>query len=133
MVDRWFLISPLLWTPPPPLILFTPLFFKFYSTPLPHPALSVTLFLGLNVSSCHICVVLLNDIIDQNLLGLGTLVLAAPCCVFYATWHPIYRRFDTKDMVFTITLIWYHTHTCTDKHMQDTQRPVDSYAHINIY
>ena len=33
---------------------------------------------------------LLNDIIDLNLVSLGSLVLAAPYCVFYARRHQIY-------------------------------------------
>ena len=47
---------------------------------------------------------------DLNFLSLGTLVIAAPCCVFYATMYWIYCRFDTDGIVFAIILIWCHKH-----------------------
>ena len=43
-------------------------------------------------------------------MSLGTLVLVAPCCLFCTTRHWIYCWFDIDDMVFAITLNWYHTH-----------------------
>ena len=59
------------------------------------------------------CVTVLNDIKDLKLLSFGTLVLAAPCSIFYATWDQIYWSFDTDEMVFASTLIWYHLHRKT--------------------
>ena len=41
---------------------------------------------------------------DLKFLSLATLVLAALCCVFYATGHQIYE-FDRDDMVFGSSLI----------------------------
>ena len=66
---------------------------------------------------------------DLKLLIFGTLVLAAPCCVFYAGRHWIYWRFITNGMVYAITLIWYHKHRKT----QDTREPIYSQTHMNIY
>ena len=40
-------------------------------------------------------------------LSLGTLVLAAPWCMFYATKHWIYCRFDTDDMAIVWTPLIY--------------------------
>ena len=77
---------------------------------LPSSTLFVALFIWLNVSSHHSCVILLNNIMDLDLSSLGTLIWAAPCYVFYATRHHIYQRLDIDDMVFASTLIWYHTH-----------------------
>ena len=45
---------------------------------------------------------LLNDIMDLNLSSLGTLVMAAYCCAFYATRHQTYC---TDDILFASTLI----------------------------
>ena len=59
------------------------------------------------------CVTVLNDIKDLKLLSLGTLVLAAPCSIFYITRDQIYWSFDTDEMVFATTLIWYHLHRKT--------------------
>ena len=63
-----------------------------------------------------VCIILFNDIMDLNLLSLSTLVPVSPCCVFHATKHQIYWRFEMNDMVSASTLIWYHT--------QDTQGPI---------
>ena len=71
--------------------------------------------------------ILLSDIIVLNLLSLGTLVLVAPCCVFYATRHQICWSFNTDDVVFASTLIWYHTNT------HNTQAPIDLQTYTNIY
>ena len=68
----------------------------------------VPLFLRMNVTSCHTCVILLTVIMNLNLLSLGTLVAAAPCCVFNATRHEIYWRLHMDDRVFANTLIWYY-------------------------
>ena len=55
---------------------------------------------------CHYATsnVLFCLIMDLNLLSLGTLVLAAPCCMFYATRHQTYWRFDTNNPV-----LWFDT------------------------
>ena len=45
----------------------------------------------------------------QQTCTCGALVLEASCCVFYATRHQVYSRFDINHMVFVSTLIWYHT------------------------
>ena len=42
---------------------------------------------------------------DLNVLSLGTLVLAVPWSVSYATRYKVYCRFDVDGMVFAITLI----------------------------
>ena len=55
----------------------------------------------------------------------------APCYAFHVTRHQIYWRFDTEDMVFASTQIWYHSHRQT--YTQDTQEPTDRHTHINIY
>ena len=57
--------------------------FQILSNTPPHPhtpsTVVVALFLWLDI--------LLYDIMDLNLSSLGTIVLAAPCCVFYTTRH----------------------------------------------
>ena len=58
------------------------------------------------------------------------LVLAAPRCVFYALRYWTYCSFDTDEMV--LDLLWFDT-TNTDKHTQDTQRPIYLPSHINIH
>ena len=75
--------------------------FKFCSVP-------PTLLIWLNVWDlmCHFS----NDIVNLNLSSIGTLVPVAPCGVFHATRNQIYWRFDMDNMVFTGTLILYHTH-----------------------
>ena len=67
---------------------------------------------------------------DLNLSSLRSLVPAAPCWVFHATWHQIYGWFDTDDMFFANALI-----THTDKHMQDTQGLIEwhIYTYVNVY
>ena len=54
----------------------------------------------------------LRIIMDLNLLSFGSLVLVAPCCVFYATRQQTYRyrRFNTDNSVFASPQTWYHTH-----------------------
>ena len=106
IVGRVLLIPPILWrspilttlTPPPSSLL------QILSN-LPSSTLFVALFIWLNVSSHHSCVILLNNIMDLDLSSLGTLIWAAPCYVFYATRHHIYQRLDIDDMVFASTLI----------------------------
>ena len=66
------------WTP----LYYLPLVLEFFPTLL-IPILFVALLLWLNVWPYHTCVILLDDIIDLNLLSLGTIVPAAPCYVFY--------------------------------------------------
>ena len=48
------------------------------------------------------------------MLRLGTLVPEELCPVFYATRCQVYCRFDTDDMVFASTLIWYYIQKHTD-------------------
>ena len=57
----------------------------------------------------HSCVNLVNGM-HLNFVSLSTLALAAACCVFYATRHWIYCRFETVDIFFDFTLIWYQKH-----------------------
>ena len=90
------------WTP----LYYLPLVLEFFSTFL-IPILFVALLLWLNVWPHHTCVILLNDIIDLNLLSLGTIVPVAPCYVFYATRHQICWGFDPNDMDLTSIMIWY--------------------------
>ena len=53
---------------------------------------------------------LINDTMDLNLASLGTLVTAAPWCVFYATWHQTYRSLNTNDRVFA-TKTYFRSHS----------------------
>ena len=84
-------------------------------------ALSVVMFLWLNGWSCHIwCAILCNNNMDLHMSSLGTLVTEGPWYVFYAkgvklteVWHIMW--------LFTGTLIWYHTHTHTNKHSSTLQ------------
>ena len=55
---------------------------------------------------------------DLILLSLGTLVLAALCCMFYERRHQIYWLTVWQMMCFSYNLIGYHTHK--DKHTEDT-------------
>ena len=64
---------------------------------------------------------------DLTLSSLGTLVAAAPCCVFYATKCQVYWRFDMDDINFASTLIWYHTYRQTHTGYTGTNR----LKHIN--
>ena len=95
--------------------------------------LSVSLFLWLNDWSCHIrCAILLNNIytwinMDLYMSSLGTIVPEGPWCVFYATRCHVYWGL-THTVVFTGTLIWYHTH----KHTQHTLGPVNWQTRIII-
>ena len=57
------------------------------------------------------------------------LMLVTPCCVFYATRHQIYRRFEKGDTVFASTLIWYHTHRQTHLGHTGTNRVTNTEAH----
>ena len=50
-------------------------------------------------------VVLLNDMMDQRLLSLGTLASEAPYCWSNATWCQVYFRFDTDDIFLASLLI----------------------------
>ena len=67
---------------------------------------------------------------DLNLLNLGTLLVAAPCGVFYPAWHQIYWRFDRYVVTFAITLIWYHTHWQTHTEHAGTNRLTNTYKYI---
>ena len=113
---------PILWRPPVHCLPSFPNFFH------PHYALS----LWLHVWSHHIyCFILLNNIVNINLLSLGNLVLAAYFCVFYAIRHQIYWRFDTNDMDFPSTLIWYHIHRQTYRRHTCTNRLAHIYKYIS--
>ena len=68
---------------------------------------------------------------DLNLASLGALVTAAPWCVFYATRHQTYRSFNTDDMVFASTLIWYQTHRQTHTGHTGTNRLTHTYKYIS--
>ena len=94
---------PNLWRP---LLYCWPSFFQFCPSPL--PAFLITLFLWVNVLSHHsLYVILLNGIMDLNLLRLCTITtLLSVLC----KRHRINWRLDTDDIVFAITLIWYHKH-----------------------
>ena len=112
IVGRGFL-TPLIFRRLPYIANPLPLFFKFSPTV---PRLQfVVCSLWLDVSSRHICVFLLNDAMDLNLLSLATLVLAALCCLFYATRDQMHWIFEIYSIVSANTLIWYHkqanTHT----------------------
>ena len=67
---------------------------------------------------------------DLSLLNLGILKLAAPCCVFYATRHRIYRKLNKGDMAFAISLIWYHKHRQTHTERTRTNALTDIYKYI---
>ena len=51
-------------------------------------------------------------------------------CVFYATRHQIYWRFDTDDMVFAGTLIWYYTRRQAHTVHAGTNRMTQIYKYI---
>ena len=53
---------------------------------------------------------------DLKFLSLASLVLAAPCCVFYATGHQIYE-FDRY--TWFLIVLWFDI-TQTDKHTGHT-------------
>ena len=89
-----------------PLHYFPPPFSDFVQ----HPAIFCSIF-GWMCHHTPAVFFLLHDIL--NLLSLGTLVLAPPCCVFHATSPRIYRRFDTCDMVFASTLTLFQVHRQT--------------------
>ena len=80
------------------------------------------LFLWLIMWRCHTCFSLLNDIsfvmMDLYLSSLDTIVPEVSCYVVYEISSPVDWRFQTDDITFAGTLIWYHSH-----------RPV----HTNIY
>ena len=49
--------------------------------------------------------------------------------LLYATRRQVYCKFDTNDMAFVGTMIWYHTHK--QIHTKHTRVPID--WHRNIY
>ena len=85
-----------------PLILWRALYCMyhlFWDFVLPLSHFFVALFLWLNVGSCHIqYVIMFDDIMDLNLLSLGTLVPTAPCCIscnkILMTWFLLVLWFD---------------------------------------
>ena len=92
IVGRGFLtLPPYIGYPPPP-------FFKFCPTPPPPLASNLQPqcmfychFLWLNGWLHHIwCVILLSDIMDLQMLRLGTLIPEGPSSVFYAIMYQIY-------------------------------------------
>ena len=116
-----FYKDPLSWVPPPPLFEILsnhhPALPQFPVSPThTRTVLSVLLFLFLNGWSGHIwCAISLNDNMDLHISSLGTLVPEGPWCVFYATRCQVY--WDLKNnVVFTGTLIGYHTHKNTQTH-----------------
>ena len=120
-------------TPPPP-----PLF-KFIcnvhpsslSPPTPTPtALSVVLLLWLNGwSDCHIwCAILLNDIMDLNMLSLGTSVPERTWCVFYALRHQVYWS-----MTHVFFCQYFDLISHSQKDTQHTQGPLEWHNQIKIY
>ena len=66
---------------------------------------------------------------DLNLSRFGTLVSDVPCYVFYAASSWVYSSFDTDDMAFAGTLIWYQTYK--QIHTHHTHGSIG--WHINIY
>ena len=74
-------------------------------------------------------VVLFSNIMDLNLLSLGTLVLAGPWYVFYGTKSPIYYWFDTDDLIFATAMTWYHKHWQTNTENTGT----NTFTHIYKY
>ena len=75
------------------------------------------LFLWLNGWSYHIwCVILLNDVMNLHMLGLGNLVPEKPWCVFCAIRRQVYWGL-IHNVFLTGTLIWYHTRTNTHRHI----------------
>ena len=111
----------------PPYFMKDPLYclpLKFY--PTPSPALFVALFLWLNEWSRHIwCIILYYGSTNVQPWYLST-TRNLWCVLCYKT--PVYWGL-THNMVFSSTLIWYHT----NKHTQHTQGPIDWNTHINIY
>ena len=137
IVGRGLLTPPLFYEDPPILPTHHSNFvqspFHFPVIPNPHPTvLSVVLFLWLNGWSHHIWyAILLNDDIDLHMLGLVTLLLEGPWCVFYAIRHQVYWGLKHK-----VVCCWYSdliSHAQTQKHRQHTQRTVNWHTHINIY
>ena len=87
----------------------------------PPPTSFLSCFLG------HIYCVNLLNVIFLDLLNLETqnhkcLALWFKHCsgAWFKHW-----RFRTDEMIFAITLIWYHTHTDTCAHRQDTKGPIE--------
>ena len=74
-------------------------------------------------------VVLFSNIMDLNLLSLGTLVQAGPWYVFYGTKSPIYYWFDTDDLIFATAMTWYHKHWQTNTGNTGT----NTFTHIYKY
>ena len=81
--------------------------FPVAANPTPPPLLLLLpCFIWLSRWSCHIwCAILLNDIMDLQMLSLGTLVPEGPWCVFYTKMHQLY--WGTLVLWFDVT----HTHT----------------------
>ena len=100
-----------------------------------HPSVHVTLCcivsLAKYVIMPHVlCFVLVNDIMGLNLCSsLGTLVPAALFCVFYATSHQIYGRFDKNNVFCYYCDLTPQTHRQTHR----THRYQSKDTHINIY
>lgn len=76
-------------------------------------------------SNVLFCLLMLHTKICQ---ALGILIPAL-CCVFYATRHHIYWRFERADMVFDSTLTLYHT----QKNTQVTQGSLEWHRYIHMY
>ena len=140
--DGWFylyivhwVLNPYFMKTPPMLpsqlfeILSNPIHFLVFSNPTP-TVLSVVLFLWQNEWSRHTwCAILLNDNMDLHMLSLGTLVPEGPWCVVYVTRRQVYWGL-THNVVFTGTLIWYHTHKHTHKAHSGASRPTHPYKYL---
>ena len=70
-----------------------------------------------------------SNVLYLNLLNFGFLVLAAHCCVFYATRHQTYWRFGMNDKAFASILVWYNKQR---QHRQKTQVSIDWHTYKYI-
>ena len=134
-IVHWGVLNPHFMKTPPMLpspffeILSNPIHFPVFSNPTP-TVFSVVLFLWQNEWSRHIwCAILLNDNTDLHMSSLGTLVPEGPWCVFYVTRRQVYWGL-THNVVFTGTLIWYHTHKHTHKAHSGASRLTHPYKYL---
>ena len=98
------------------LSLLTPHFPVTSNPPLPLFFLLFYFFGWMGDHTTHIwCVTLLTDNMDLHMWSLGTIIPEGPWNVFYANRHQVNWGL-TRNVVFTGTLIWYHTHKKTQTH-----------------
>ena len=134
-IVHWGVLNPHFMKTPPMLPSFQILYIPFppnsLSPPTPTPTgLSVVLFLWINGWSSHVwCAILLNYNMDLHMSGLCTLVPEGPWCVFYVTRRQVYWGL-THNVVFTGTLIWYHTHKHTHKAHSGASRLTHPYKYL---